>query len=893
MFCSVALSDEGLIVPLCAISIHVIIYSLLLMVFSGSVRIKYRSSQARQVIDMVGSSTFVFFQLLLLCGSGGDAQYDNCTTGRVDWIGDSFCDLIDVDNNIEECGYDGGDCCECTCTDELICGENGYSCIDPNSGCIDPRAVQFSNCTGDIIYIGDGKCDSDLNNANCGYDAGDCCECTCTDGSYYSCDDNDFLCLDPTSGCVDSIVTEYASCAGDLAEFANGNCQDFNNNEDCGYDGGDCCQCTCVDGPVFACSGDNSFDCVDPNANSSLYNCGNPPHHVLPCAADLPRQWLVENTTGAANMAEAVKCAGGSFDVEWHGDVVMTNTVYVIDGTVLRITGMGSSATIIGGGTNRIFTLVNASLHLTKIMVRNGNAISGGAIAASGSILVMNQTQFVGNTATIHGGALIVSDGSSFFGRQVAFFNNTGGSGGALFLTDGSSALWEGETIFSGNTANRCGALSVNNRSYTYWVGATSFSNNTAFSHGGALRVTDASSAFWSGEMKFINSVVEAFGGSVYVSEKSNVSWLGPTKFFNNSASIVGGAIFVAGSSGIAWSGTTAFSNNLAAFGGGALYTSSGSDVFWSGETTFTNNIVPRAEGGAIAVVDSSLSWSGDTTFFANTAGTAGGAMYVLRSSTLWNARTIFSQNDADEGGAIFQTGGSSMEWTGHTTFLSNSASSGGGAVASESLGETSSSALIIAGTTIFANNTCGTNGGGLAILGLLLVVFETTNVTFIVNSADVSGGAIFISDTGIGPLIKGADFIRNTAQVGGAVYATGSGTTATATGDFNPVTFEGCFFIENIADISGGAINSQLGRDHFIDTSFLANRAKVGGALQLAGAASLDNCSFEDNVSRVGGGSAVFNIGSISAMNKTSFIHNLLSCDEEAFLTFSEVRCV
>lgn len=403
--------------------------------------------------------------------------------------------------------------------------------------------------------------------------------------------------------------------------------------------------------------------------------------------------------------------------------------------------------------------------------------------------------------------------------------------------------------------------------------------------------MTGTSSGFWSGMMKFIRNSVEAFGGSVFVSEKSNVSWLGPTEFFNNSASVVGGAIFVTESS-IAWSGKTAFSNNLAASGGGALYIIRDSDVFWSGETKFTNNIVPEAEGGAVAVADCSISWSGNTTFFANTAATEGGAMYVSRSNIVWNAPTTFSQNGADEGGAIFLTGGSNMEWTGHTTFSSNSASSGGGAVGSDSPGEASSSALIIVGTTIFANNTCGTNGGGLAILGLLLVVFETTNVTFIANSADVSGGAIFITDSGIGPLIKGASFKGNTAQVGGAVYATGSGTAVTTTGDFNPITFEGCLFIENVADTSGGAVNSQLGRDHFVNTSFVANRAKVGGALQLAGAASLDNCTFEDNVSRVGGGSAVFNIGSISAMSKTSFIHNLLNCDEGMFLTFSEVRC-
>ncbi|CAM9509076.1 unnamed protein product, partial [Ascophyllum nodosum] len=89
--------------------------------------------------------------------------------------------------------YDGGDCCACTCKDtpDRSCGEESeYSCIDPNSGCTDALAIQFPNCAGAVYDNGNGKCDLSLNNEDCGYDAGDCCECTCVDGSNYSCSDN-------------------------------------------------------------------------------------------------------------------------------------------------------------------------------------------------------------------------------------------------------------------------------------------------------------------------------------------------------------------------------------------------------------------------------------------------------------------------------------------------------------------------------------------------------------------------------------------------------------------------------------------------------------------------------------------------------------------------------
>ncbi|CAM9428395.1 unnamed protein product [Laminaria digitata] len=53
-----------------------------------------------------------------------------------EFSGDSLCD---EDNNSEICGYDGGDCCACTCvsSDETDnkCGGN-YNCIDPDATCV-------------------------------------------------------------------------------------------------------------------------------------------------------------------------------------------------------------------------------------------------------------------------------------------------------------------------------------------------------------------------------------------------------------------------------------------------------------------------------------------------------------------------------------------------------------------------------------------------------------------------------------------------------------------------------------------------------------------------------------------------------------------------------------
>lgn len=82
-------------------------------------------------------------------------------------------------------GYDGGDCCQCTCvsTEDYLCGDDhhgGYACLDPNAPCVDdddittlPEFVYgaYSDSSGDPCYtfaISDGDCDPTNNNEECG-----------------------------------------------------------------------------------------------------------------------------------------------------------------------------------------------------------------------------------------------------------------------------------------------------------------------------------------------------------------------------------------------------------------------------------------------------------------------------------------------------------------------------------------------------------------------------------------------------------------------------------------------------------------------------------------------------------------------------------------------------
>lgn len=67
---------------------------------------------------------------------------------------------------------------------------------------------------------------------------------------------NDRVSLQPVSGCFE--------VDGDATTIGDGHCEVRNNKEECDYDGGDCCPCTCVDAEFVTC-GEDGYDCQDPS----------------------------------------------------------------------------------------------------------------------------------------------------------------------------------------------------------------------------------------------------------------------------------------------------------------------------------------------------------------------------------------------------------------------------------------------------------------------------------------------------------------------------------------------------------------------------------------------------------------------------------------------------
>lgn len=708
----------------------------------------------------------------------------------------------------------------------------------------------------------------------------------------------------------------------------------------------------------------SSYDCAE---DGLIFDCEQPPPAAPPCAADAQRAWVVETSAQAQALAAAVNCSGGSFDVEWRGTVIVDEPIYVVNGTVLTVTGAAadSHAAIDGNFATRLFTVVNASLRLSGVNITSGAGVAvGGAVAAAGSTLTLNRTNFVGNTATGSGGAVYVSDGSSVTlvgGETSTFADNAAAShGGAFYATGGSVVSWVGEArfldnscggyggglaveasavmatgnaVFLGNVAEGItgyggamnafsgssvvwggdvtrfqdnfaggggGAMSIAWASEMSWSGPFQFSGNNASGNGGALLVS-SSTASWDGHAEFAGNTA-TYGGAVYVNNDSNVSWTGVTEFFNNTVEKFGGAV-AAQHSTVLSSGNTTFSSNRAwtagAGFGGAVNAGVSKVTFGGDTTTFQDNMAGNGGGAIAAAWSSEVSCTRTCRFSGNTA-TTGGALTVSGSTVSWSADTALVGNAARFGGALFIYNGSRVSWTGDTEFSSNEAWSDGGAISTPLSGVSYSpldSALVINGTTTFTNNTSGVSGGALALLGGCSVDIGgggggdgTAEVVFVNNTAGVAGGALFLSSTGFGPTFPGVSFVSNSAQVGGAVSAVGSGTTKDTIDveASNPTTFDGCQFLDNMATATGGAVESAAGQDAYLGTLFEGNRAGTGGALRLAGTSSVDNCSFVENVSGDGGGAAMSNIGFISKMSNVSFSGNVFDCEPGTFLDFN-----
>ena len=132
---------------------------------------------------------------------------------------------------------------------------------------------------------------------------------------------------------------------------------------------------------------------------------------VLPCAPGISNL-TVSNSAQAVDLTDSLSCSGGQFGVSWVGEVLLSRTIAVSDGTSLKVSGSSSGGSVIdGGGLHQLFNVSGGStLDLEGLSLVNGASGWGGAVALVGSsALSLFDCSLYGNTASRGDGGMNLS----------------------------------------------------------------------------------------------------------------------------------------------------------------------------------------------------------------------------------------------------------------------------------------------------------------------------------------------------------------------------------------------------------------------------------------------------------------------------------------------------
>ena len=578
-----------------------------------------------------------------------------------------------------------------------------------------------------------------------------------------------------------------------------------------------------------------------------------------------------------------------NYDVK-HGDDEKDNYgISITKNTIIN----GNGHTIDANGHGSIFVVKDSSVTLTlnDLTLINANPVSdssgivsnGGAVYFDGSTLIVNNVNFKNNTVYKYGGAIYTTgtcivDSSVFDGNDVQFRSqNIGNGGAAIYADNGASLLISNSQIINNHKNmvirdNNVGDLVVGVVVATgYTKISKSYFRNNSGCYGGAVTslgytsagknqiiiensVFDANRAFQGAAVNVLGSTFKISGtnftnnkGVGYGSGNPNVgallTWYGcegtisDCNFINNTAE--NGAAYRLGDdhNGVSSASVDSctFINNTATNQGGAIYEGgkTGKATLDIKNSTFTNNSAKK-EGSAI-YNGYTLNIDDDTTFTNN-------MVYMYYTGTL-NIGEIKTFTDLQN--AINMVEGD-IRLNSNVTMLASEADKFVNGIVVDHLVN-----LKCDGFTINANN-----------LGRIFNVTSTAdklniyNANLINGNADI-GGAIY--NTGSVYAFNTAFKDNTAATMGGAVFNKGTLTIQKCIVDSNDITKRTSSASE---DYGGAAIYNWYDSTLFIKNSTISNNLKnykngdyvVGAVTSLGKTIISQNSYFVNNSGRWGG---------------------------------------
>ncbi|MBQ9026846.1 MAG: Ig-like domain repeat protein, partial [Methanobrevibacter sp.] len=479
----------------------------------------------------------------------------------------------------------------------------------------------------------------------------------------------------------------------------------------------------------------------------------------------------------------------------------------------------GNNATEYGGG---IYWIAYEGEIINSSFARNIAEYGGGIYlnGRSGNTNITNTT-FRSNNATKNGGA-IECNASNIGIYNLTFENNYAGEYGAALCREYGATRGHGtNNTFISNHAGISGAALA-------WMGVKNihivdytFIDNTAETSGGAIYV-----ALGSDNCIIENSTFEGnhltnlseyhYGGAIdCVADNMTVKM----SLFKDNGANTGGAIYVGAGSKLVTIQYSDFVQNYATANGGAIGLKADNlDI----DTVYFKSNTAEESGGALYAGGTGKSNSiMDSVFVDNTAGDHGGAIdWLAQAGEFIN--TNFTRNSAVYGGAIYLNGVSSNSTLENITFRENRATKNGGAI-------DCNASMMGLSNTQFISNYAGEYGAALCREANATGGFGGDN-TFISNHADIAGAALaWLGVDGI--TINNYTFINNTANMnGGAIYVREDSP--------NCKVLNSHFELNYVTDIlsgRGGSIDWLGANGQIYNSTFNYSYALVGGTLYVA----------------------------------------------------------
>ena len=542
-----------------------------------------------------------------------------------------------------------------------------------------------------------------------------------------------------------------------------------------------------------------------------------------------------------------------NYDVK-HGDDEKDN--YGISITKTTIIN-GNGHTIDANGHGSIFVVKDSSVTLTlnDLTLINANPVSdssgivsnGGAVYFDGSTLIVNNVNFKNNTVYKYGGAIYTTgtcivDSSVFDGNDVQFRSQNIDNGGAAIYADNGASLLISNSQIINNHKN--------------------------------MVIRD-------------NNVGDLVDGVVVATGYTKIS----KSYFRNNSGCYGGAVTSlgytnAGKNQIIIENSVFDANR--AFQGAAVNVI-GSTFKISG-TNFTNN-KGVGYGSGNPNVGALLTWYGcegtisDCNFINNTAGN--GAAYRLGddhngvSSASVDSCTFINNTATNQGGAIYEggkTGKATLDIK-NSTFANNSAKKEGSAIYN---GYT----LNIDDDTTFTNNMVYMYYTGTLNIGEIKTFTDLQNAINMVEGDIHLSSNVTMLDSEADKFVNGivVDHLVNLKCDGFTINANNLGRIFNVTSTADKLNIYNANLINGNADIGGAIYNT--GSVYAYNTAFKDNTAAtMGGAVFNKGTLTIQKCIVDNNditkrtssASEDYGGAAIYNWYDSTLFIKNSTISNNL----------------